>query len=225
MSGSYFTEIFGSSPVRPLQHHMKRVIKCVNKLPGLVEGMLSGNDELRNAKYDRIVELEQEADAEKKRLRLHLPTSLFMPVDRRDVLEVLTMQDNVAGCARDIAGLVVMRELEVPAVLADDFRALLLRSVDACHQAHRTINEMDELLETGFGETEIERVNGLLDELDAIESDTDRMQFNLSRRLMAIETEMPPVEVMFLFALIEKTGALADTAQRVGSRFQLMLAR
>ena len=225
MTGSYFSEIFGASPVRPLQHHMKRVIKCVDKLPALIEGMLSGDDELRDAKYQRIVELEQEADMEKKRLRLHLPTSLFMPVDRRDVLEVLTMQDNVAGCARDIAGLVVMRDLVMPASLADDFRALLLRSVDACHQAHRTINEMDELVATGFGDKEIKRVNALLDELDAIESETDGMQFALSRRLMSIERELPPVEVMFLFALIDKTGTLADCAQRVGSRFQLLLAR
>jgi len=36
---------------------------------------------------------------------------------------------------------------------------------------------------------------------------------------------MDPVEVMFLYKVIDWVGALADLAQRVGSRFELMLAR
>jgi len=37
-----------------------------------------------------------------------------MPIDRRDILEVLTMQDMVAGSARDVAGLIIGRNMRIP---------------------------------------------------------------------------------------------------------------
>ena len=40
-----------------------------------------------------------------------------------------------------------------------------------------------------------------------------------------IENDLPPIEVMFIYQTIDWAGALADLAQRVGSRFELMLAR
>lgn len=46
----------------------------------------------------------------KKALRHHLPRSLFMPMDRRDLLDVLLMQDKIINVAKDIAGLVVGRK-------------------------------------------------------------------------------------------------------------------
>ncbi|MFP5507036.1 MAG: DUF47 family protein, partial [Gammaproteobacteria bacterium] len=39
------------------------------------------------------------------------------------------------------------------------------------------------------------------------------------------ETELPPVDVMFLYRVIDWIGDLADLSQRVGSRLELMLAR
>ena len=43
--------------------------------------------------------------------------------------------------------------------------------------------------------------------------------------LFAIEKELPPIDVMFLYRIIDWVGEVADIAQRVGSRLQLMLAR
>ena len=41
----------------------------------------------------------------KRELRTHLPKGLFMPVDRRDVLDVLLRQDIIANQAKDIAAI------------------------------------------------------------------------------------------------------------------------
>jgi predicted phosphate transport protein (TIGR00153 family) len=51
------------------------------------------------------------------------------------------------------------------------------------------------------------------------------MQIKLRRQLREIENEMNPVDVMFLYKIIEWVGDLADIAERVGSRLELMLAR
>jgi predicted phosphate transport protein (TIGR00153 family) len=147
-----------------------------------------------------------------------------MPMPRRDLLEVLTMQDYVANQAKDIAGLVLGRKMQLPSVIADDYLIFVKRCVNACAQARRAIGELDELIETGFDRTEIDLIGAMLTELDDIESDTDAIQVGVRAALFAIEKDLPPVDVMFYYRVIDWTGDLADRAQRVGSRLQLMLA-
>ncbi len=225
MTSSYLSGIFGASPVRPLQKHMEKVIDCVTELIPFTEAALVGNHEERDRLQALIVERENEADELKKELRMHLPKSLFMPVDRRDVLEVLAFQDRVAGGARSVAGLFVGREMNFPEPLKQDYMELVNRCIDACNTAYSAIRELDELLETGFGPNEVEMVNGILQELDVIEAETDEQQVNLRRKLFQMESDLKPVDVMFLYNIIDRTGGIADRAQRVGSRFQLMLAK
>jgi predicted phosphate transport protein (TIGR00153 family) len=225
MSGSYLSGIFGTSPVRPLQEHMGKVVSCVSELKPFTRAVLAGDEEGRATHHQNIVTMEHEADTLKKELRLRLPSSLFMPIDRRDVLEVLTMQDMVAGSARDVAGLIIGRNMQFPKSMAKGYKKLIKRCIDACKQAHVAISELDELIETGFGKRERKRVGRLLIKLDVIEQDTDEQQVVLRNELFKLENELHPVNIMFLYKVIDKTGNIADRAQRVGSRLQLMLAR
>ena len=225
MPGSYLSGIFGASPIKPMQRQREKVLACVSELIPFAEAVLAHDlDGMRSAQQ-KIVVLENEADDLKKQLRLHLPERLFMPMPRRDLLEVLTMQDYVANQAKDIAGLMLGRQMQLPSVIADDYMVFVRRCVDACAQAHRAIDELDELIETGFGNTEIDLIESMLKELDAIERDTDAIQVRIRTALFAIEKDLPPVDVMFYYRAIDWTGDLADRAQRVGSRLQLMLAR
>jgi predicted phosphate transport protein (TIGR00153 family) len=204
---------------------MEKIVTCVDELIPFTEAVLANDNEARTKHHRKIVAIENEADALKKELRLRLPSSLFMPIDRRDVLEVLTMQDMVAGSARDVAGLIVGRDMQIPDSMKEGYKTLVKRCIDACHQAHDAIRELDELIETSFGKLERKRVGKLLMKLDTIEQDTDEKQITLRRQLFALEDELHPVHVMFLYKVIDSTGEIADRAQRVGSRLQLMLAR
>ena len=65
----------------------------------------------------------------------------------------------------------------------------------------------------------------MLKKLDKIESETDKLQIKTRSTLFKIEKDLPPVDVMFLYKIIEWVGELADLSQRVGSRLQMMLAR
>jgi predicted phosphate transport protein (TIGR00153 family) len=225
MAGGYLSGIFGSSPVRPLQKHMEQVVECVNELIPYVEAVLARDTTSRDLHHQRIIDLEHKADDLKKELRLQLPSSLFMPIDRRDVLEVLTMQDLVAGAVRDVAGVIVGRNMVIPENMASNYRELVATCVKSCEQAYLAIKDLDELIETGFGNNERERVGNLLVELDHIEQMTDEQAITLTHQIFALEDELPPVNIMFLYRVINKTSGIADRAQRVGSRLQLMLAR
>ncbi len=225
MAGGYLSGIFGSSPVRPLQKHMVQVVECAKELIPYIEAVLVKDFSSRDRHHKNIIDLEHKADDLKKELRLHLPSSLFMPIDRRDVLEVLTMQDLVAGAVRDVAGIIVGRNMVIPENMTSNYRELVATCVKSCEQAYLAIKDLDELIETGFGDNERERVGKLLTELDRIEQKTDDQAITLSHQLFALEDELKPVNVMFLYRVIDKTSGIADRAQRVGSRLQLMLAR
>jgi uncharacterized protein Yka (UPF0111/DUF47 family) len=51
------------------------------------------------------------------------------------------------------------------------------------------------------------------------------MQVAVRSKLFELEKDLPPVDVMFIYRVIEWIGDLADLAQRVGSRLEIMLAR
>ncbi|KZY50185.1 TIGR00153 family protein [Pseudoalteromonas sp. SCSIO 43088] len=225
MPTNAFLGVFAKSPIKPMEDHIKKVHQASKALIPFFNHVFK--EEWQEAEEIRlnIRNLEREADEMKRNIRLQLPRGLFMPVERTDLLELVTQQDKIANKAKDIAGRVVGREMIIPTEIQTDFLAYVTRCVDATKQASKAINELDELLETGFKGREVTLVEKMLVELDAIEQDTDDMQIIIRRQLRAIENELNPVDVMFLYKIIEWVGELADIAERVGSRLELMLAR
>lgn len=219
-----FASLFGRSPFKPLQEHMRTANKCAAQVTKLFEALCEGDQEKVEVIKDKIFKLENEADDIKNELRAHLPKSLFMPVDRRDLLEVLDLQDSIADTAQDIAGLLVERKMEVAEGMDQPLLNMVRRCVDACDQATRIIGRLDELVETGFRGPESEAVIEMVEQLNKIESDTDQMGLDLSRSLFVHEDSMNPVSVVFWYDLINMIGELADYAEKVGNRLRLLLA-
>ncbi len=220
-----FLNMFGRSPIRPLEAHMSKVHACVKELSPFFDAVLLQQwpDVLRI--QQDIVRLENEADDLKRDLRLHLPKGLFLPVSRSDLLELLTVQDRLANKAKDIAGLVLGRKMIFPDVVTEPFVDFLQRCIEASTQANTAINELDELLETGFSGSEIKLVESMIAEISRVERDTDDKQIKLRQIVFDLETALPPVNVMFLYKIIEWTGELADRAREIGDRLQILLAK
>ncbi len=225
MARTTISNLFGSSPVRPLQKHMEAVQHCVSELVPFLEMVLQKNWDSAGPQQKKISQLEQDADSLKRELRLNLPNSLFMPVSRRDILEVLSMQDSIANAAKDVVGLITGRRMEIPPTMGDAFLAFARRCVEASSQAQVAINELDELVETGFRGREVTLVQSMIKTLDDIESDTDCLEIKIRAQLFQLENDLHPVHVMFLYKIIDGIGEVANRAQRVGSRLELMLAR
>lgn len=222
---NYISGLFAKSPIHPLQEHMYCVYQCIKNLCPLTEGLMQSDRDMINTAHQAIVDGEHKADRMKHDLRHHLPKGLFMPIDRRDVLDVLHMQDAIANQAKHIAGLIVGRKMVLPEEMHELYLEYTSRCVDAVKQALSITNELDELVETGFRGREVDHVETMISELNKIESDTDKLQIELRNILFAMEDDLRPTDVMFTYRLIEWMGRIADNAQKVGSRLQLMLAR
>ena len=198
--------------------------RCVKELHGLFAAVIAEDWDKVNRKRDSISALEHEADNLKKEIRKHLPKSLFMPVPREDLLGLLLVQDKMANRTKDVSGLVVGRQMRIPKPIAEEFLEFVERNIDAAKQARKSVRELDELFTTGFKGAEVKLVTSLIDDLDAIETDTDDREAALRGSLFAIEDTLEPVNVIFLYQVIELIGQIADMAERVGRRLELLLS-
>jgi uncharacterized protein len=220
-----FLNLFGRSPIRPLEAHMGKVAVCVATLQPFFEAALAGEWKEAKTLQEKIVLLENEADSLKRDLRLHLPKGLFLPVERGDLLSLLTVQDRLANRAKDIAGTVLGRQMVFPKKLIRPFQEFLSHCLKASELANKAIHELDELLETSFSGAELKLVAGMVSELSEVERQTDHQQTALCHALFAIEDTLPPIHVMFLYRILDWTGEIADCAQETGNRLQILLAR
>lgn len=216
--------IFGSSPVRPLEKHVGITFRCAKQLHGFFAAAIKGNWEKAATIRSEIERLEHEADDLKKKIRLGLPKSLFMPVPREDLLELLLVQDKIANRTKDVSGIVMGRKMQIPAEISAQFLEFVDRNIDAAKQARKSVRELDELFTAGFRGAEVALVEGLIEELDRIETDTDDKQAALRGELFKIEDTLNPVDAMFMYQVIELTGEIADMAERVGRRLELLLS-
>lgn len=224
MLSSGFFNIFAKSPITPMQQHMEKVYVAIKELKQFFLAVVAEDWEAALKTQNLIMEYEAEADELKKEIRLHLPTSLFMAVNRVDLLGLLTTQDKIANKAKHIASIVYLRKMLLPKQIAPYYLKFIDRCIDTSKQATRAIYELDELIEAGFKGKEVKIVSEMIVELDKLERDTDFMQVELRKRLFTVEKELNPVDVIFLYRIIDWAGELADLAQQIGHRLESLLA-
>ena len=135
------------------------------------------------------------------------------------------MQDAVANTARDVAVIIMGRNMCFPEALQQG----VLEYAEACtatsNQALVAIQELDELLEVGFSGREVKRVEAMLKQLDKMERRTDKLAIDLRGKLFRMESELPPVDVMFYYRVLSLLGTVADEAEAVGDRLQVLMAK
>jgi uncharacterized protein len=225
MAASTFLSVFAKSPIKPIEEHIRKVHETSEQLLPFFDAVYQQDWATATEVRKKIVMLEKEADILKREIRLNLPRGLFLPVDRADILELVSQQDKIANKTKDISGRTLGRELLIPTELQADFKLYLQRCIDATQLASDVINEFEELLETGFRGRAVDIVVKMIERLDRIEKDTDDMQIKLRKSLRLLERDLNPIDVMFLYRTLEWVGDLADIALRVGSRLEIMLGR
>jgi len=219
------TSLFGKSPIAPLQKHMKQVHSCLKDFAVFAKAANAQDWEKAETVSISIKNREEKADKLKKKLRMNLPSTFMMPFSRRDLLDVLLIQDSIANITKDLAGLMMTRHMVFPEEIAGDFIKLTGLCIKTSGAALMAINELDELLETAFSSRQRKIVGKMIKTVNELEHETDDAQNDIRNKLFALESDLPPVDVMFYYRAIEWLGETADAAQKVGSRFEVMLTK
>lgn len=206
-----------------MQTHMKAAAECARAILPVLEAM--ANDDMEALDRGRAVvdELEHRADELKHEIRSHLPKRLLMAIERRDMLEILDYQDSIADVTQDVAELASLRHMKTPDALKGPLLALTEAALATCAQSESVINELDELVETGFGRHEVARVEVMIEKLNDLESLADERGEEALRTLFSIEEEIG-VGAYYWYEIIRWIGDIADYAERAGNRIRLLIA-
>lgn len=220
-----FLSIFAQSPFKPIQEHMSLVQDCVQELLPFIDSSHKNNWEEALENRNKISFIEGKADDLKYKIILQLPKSIFLPVSRHDLIDLVDAQDRIANKAKDFAGTMLGRKINIPDTLFPRFKEYTQSAIEATEQTYKVISELDELLAAGFSGHEVKVVKNMIADLDRIEKNNDRLQVDIRTDLFSLEEQLPPIDVIFLYKLIDLIGDLADRAQQTGHKLLLLLAK
>ena len=215
--------LFGKSPFAPLQTHMDKVTACVDELPALFQALLGQNTKQIEKIGNRISSLAHDADLTKNDVRNHLPRSLFLPVDRGALLEILSLQNAIADKVQDIAQHAAMRKLPHLKEMQEDFSSFCSKNLETFWLAHKAIKELEELLESSFGGIEAQKVKGMVEEVAFSGYEMAQIQNRLFTRLYREGDELSYAVFHLTITIIEEIGCLACFSEKLGDRVRMLL--
>jgi len=202
---------------------MSKVAECVEKVGEFFETLQSGDQNRLESLVKEVSELEHAADLAKNDIRNNLPKGLFLPVDKGNLLEILAVQDRIADKCEDLGDLLVIRKLEVPQQIKQDFQQFLDKNLESFDVAKRIIQQMDELLESSFGGFEAERVTKMVDEAAFKEHEADVMQKQLQKTIFGMEKNLSMGSFLLWLKIIETLGSISDLSENLGNRVRMIL--
>ncbi len=225
MSRGSFLDLLAQSPVKPMLEHALIAGNCADEL-GVFVAALSENDWSSAVKSrERIVELEHQADDLKREIRGHLPKSLFLPVPRADLLDLVRLVDQLPNTAKDISGLMTGRKMRIPDGIRVSFTDFVTKAVGTARQASASVERLDDVFGAAFRGEVAKTLGVLVRELDTLEHETDEAEIIVRAELLAVENDLTPIEVVFLYEVVKEIGELADRAQQVGHRLLMLVAK
>jgi len=217
--------LFRRSPFKPIQEHMRVVFSCICLVPPLFDAIYAKDEGQTRDLSRQINELETEADKIKSTFRLNMPTSLLMPVDRKDLLGLISEQDAIADTAEAISQIVTYRDMIVPDKIKSHLDELLEGTMEVTSEAKEMIEQLDELLEVGFGGREMERVSEMIAGVRRSEHNIDSILHRARRALFEIESEIDPVSAIYWYKILELLGNISDQSENMADRVLLFLSK
>ncbi|MBK5095414.1 MAG: DUF47 family protein, partial [Deltaproteobacteria bacterium] len=95
-------DLFAKSPFGPMQDHVNKIMECVRLIPDLFRAIEAEDEEQIKIITEKVQKAEFEADEIKNQLRSDLPSTIFTPVDRDDLVDILSYQDHISDVAEDV---------------------------------------------------------------------------------------------------------------------------
>lgn len=170
---------------------------------------------------EELSKLEHESDLTKNDIRNHLPKSIFLPMDRAQFLEILSIQDKVADQAEDIGHLLILSPLNE--ALYEDLCALYKKNSEAFWKTSTIIKMLNALLESSFGGMEAEKVKIFTEKISYIEYEADKMKHHMMKKFF-LSGERASASLVYLYTrLIEEINQISHISEKLANRIRMML--
>lgn len=217
-------QLFAKSPLGPMEEHMLKVKECVDRVPVMFEALCNDDHDRVKEITKEIWTLEQEADKIKTEIRDNIPRNIFLPMDKKDFLSILSAQDDIADTAEDLGYILTMRRTTVPDEIKAELNTLLESVLKVVDLASKIVAELGNLEASAFGGQEAIDVLKMVDDLGVAEWESDKFQYKLSQKLFELEDQESPVSIMIWTRIIITLGKIADHSEKLGKMIRGTLA-
>jgi len=215
--------LFGKSPFAPLQKHMDIVSLCIQKLKDYFIAFTDNDFEKMEEIAKEISKMEHKADQTKNDIRNHLPKTLFLPIDRSHLLEILSLQDSIADQTEDIVVLMGFKKIEMIDAFKDPFHKFLQKNLESFEGARLVMNELHELLETSFGGVEAQKVRSMVENIAHLEHEADLLQRDLLKMLFQFEDKMSYATFFLWQKVFSEIASISNLSEKLGNRIRMTL--
>ncbi|PNX48409.1 MAG: TIGR00153 family protein [Thermoplasmata archaeon M9B1D] len=213
------------SPFDQLLEHMCKVKECIDLLGKGLIGYYNGNYKEFSDIAKKVSSIEHEADLIKGNLRNHLPSTLFMPVDKGKFMWALREQDAILDHAENLAVMLDMRHTKIPKQLQKIFiehAEIVMKTVGAMEDAVYNIRD---LVETSFVKREREQTKEFIYKVHEFEYQADKKKYEMNKGIYKLEKKLDPMDVYHLLKIADWVDDIADHAENVADWLRAMIAK
>ncbi len=222
---SSILNLFGKSPFKPLLEHLEKVKECLDHIQPLFDSLSKKDYKELKTISKKIMKLEHQADKIKDKIRDNLPGKLFLAVDRRDLLNLLSAQDSISDKVEDLAVVLNLREMVVPEKLKPLLNDLIKKVVKVGYLSASVVLELNNLLEASFAGSEAEKVIKMIAEVSTMEWEADKAQLKVVQSLFKMEKELDPVTIFMWMKIFQTLSEIADASEKVTKLLRLFLSK
>ncbi len=220
-----FRELFGKSPIEPLQEHMQIVSQAVQLLDDLFRLKFDHDYDAHKVIAKKIMKLEHEADIKKDLIQRNLPSSYMMPMARLDVLALLKSQDRIIDIVEDLAVISSLKKDIFPECIREDFFRYLQKIFAVFDDCYKLVDNLDELMAATFTGPEARYAEAMVTEVEKLEWETDKLEFKFSQKVFEIEDIFTKGQFTLAIKIIQKLARLADCAEKAAKTIRTFLVK
>ena len=213
------------TPFTQLYEHMEKVCEATYILKDGLIPYYKGNYKGFSDVAKKISDIEHDADVIKTNLRNHLPSTLFMPVDKGKFLRAIREQDSIIDHMDNLARMLDMRHTKIPKLMQDEFSdhlEVVIKTVEAMKEA--VCNIMD-LVETSFVKKEREQTKEFIYKVQKLEQEADEKKYIATKSIYKLEKKLNPMDVYHLLKIVDWIDDIADHAENVTDWLRAMIAK
>lgn len=216
------SDVISNSPLALLERHAGVCVDCVERLPLYFAEAQANRWGRASDVREEICRFEGLADELKQDVRSNLPRGLWMSVSRADLLELVRVQDKMANGVKEVSGISLGRQLAFPAAMTSEVADFIDVVVQVSRVVVKIIGATRELSRSAFGTRQTNVILDFVSQVEADERRSDEMQASLRARLREYEAELSAVDAIFLYQLLAAIGDIADNAEKVAHRAQII---
>ncbi len=215
---SFLGRLFANEETRRIHQgildYLEVVDKCLDTFEEAVhlyleEGFSSKFEDMDKKTHS----YESAADDKRREIELTMYGRALLPESRGDILGLLESYDKLPGTSEGLLAILLVEKPKIPQWLKEDFVSLLDINRRA---AAKSKEAMIALMEH-------EHVKALTDEVDSIESESDKLQMAMLHKVFDSDLELSHKYQMK--SLISKLGSLSDRCEDVANRIEIVAVK